>query len=254
MTDYPALPWRAVNDLVLEAGAQEDAQAIYRSALEGVGRLVPHDFAQLVLLGDAERPDRFGRTYGLRMLESRGIPSPYKERYPHYFASTDMRGTVIPGRPALFAASDSNFLNVEFGEDWCRPLRARWSSGIRSFDRNGRLSALIILYRESRSLPFEERELDILEAIQPHLGNLASLASAKARNAALDRRIGELGRLSPREREIAGLLCLGMRTRAIAGRLFISEATAYRHIHNIFEKLGLRSRQELIAAALRERP
>ena len=94
-----------------------------------------------MLLGDS-KPDTFGRTYGLRKLGSREIPSPYKERYPYYFTKTDMR--------------------------------------------------------------------------------------------------------------IAVLLCTGLRTKAIASELFISEATAYRHIHNIFEKLGINSRQELIAAAFGE--
>lgn len=64
MRDYSSLPWPAINYLVLEAGNQEDTEAIYHSAFEGIGRLVPHDFGHLVLLGDS-KPDAFGRTYGL---------------------------------------------------------------------------------------------------------------------------------------------------------------------------------------------
>jgi DNA-binding CsgD family transcriptional regulator len=186
------------------------------------------------------------------MLESSEIPSPHKERYPYYFAKTDMRITVIPDRPALFSTSDAKFRGTEFGEDWCRPLKARWSSGFRSFDKQGRLSALLILYRESRSQPFQDGDLDILEAVQSHIVNLARHANTRAQDADLGERVRELGRLSPRENEIAILLCTGLRTKAIASELFISEATAYRHIHNIFEKLGIGSRQELVAAAFGE--
>lgn len=111
-------------------------EAVYQAAFEGVGRLVPHEFAQLVLLGDAA-PDAFGRTYGLRKLESRDIPSPYRENYPYYFKRTDMRITAIPYRPALFAASYAQFAGMEFGEEWCRPLKARWSAASAASTRAG---------------------------------------------------------------------------------------------------------------------
>ncbi|GAA3748825.1 putative ATPase/DNA-binding CsgD family transcriptional regulator [Spinactinospora alkalitolerans] len=51
--------------------------------------------------------------------------------------------------------------------------------------------------------------------------------------------------LTPRENEIAGLVGAGLSNREIAGRLFISQATAARHIANIFAKLGFSSRAQL---------
>ena len=179
-------------------------EAVYQAAFEGVGRLVPHEFAQLVLLGDAA-PDAFGRTYGLRKLESRDIPSPYRENYPYYFKRTDMRITAIPYRPALFAASYAQFAGMEFGEEWCRPLKARWSAGFRSFDKSGRLSALLILYREGFSPPFKEAELDILEALQPHVRNLARQAQGKDQEAGLDDRQAERRRLALQLAQLYGL-------------------------------------------------
>jgi DNA-binding CsgD family transcriptional regulator len=52
--------------------------------------------------------------------------------------------------------------------------------------------------------------------------------------------------LSPREREVAELVARGASTRRISRTLFISEHTVQRHLSNTFEKVGVRSRQELL--------
>jgi DNA-binding NarL/FixJ family response regulator len=48
-----------------------------------------------------------------------------------------------------------------------------------------------------------------------------------------------LGRLTPREREVLGLMAEGRSNAAIAGRLFITEKAVAKHTNNIFSKLGL---------------
>ena len=51
--------------------------------------------------------------------------------------------------------------------------------------------------------------------------------------------------LSSREREIVRLAASGLRNRAIADRLSISEGTVKVHMHNIYEKLDVNGRIEL---------
>lgn len=57
--------------------------------------------------------------------------------------------------------------------------------------------------------------------------------------------------LSPREREILELIALGEGTRAIAGRLFLSEDTVKTHVRRILDKLEARTRAEAVAIAIR---
>jgi len=52
--------------------------------------------------------------------------------------------------------------------------------------------------------------------------------------------------LSPREEEVVGLVVCGFTNRQISLTLFISEHTVQRHLSNIFEKVGVRSRKNLL--------
>jgi DNA-binding NarL/FixJ family response regulator len=52
--------------------------------------------------------------------------------------------------------------------------------------------------------------------------------------------------LSSREEDVVKLVVGGLSTKQIAERLFIAEHTVQRHLTNIFEKVGVRSRRELV--------
>ena len=57
-------------------------------------------------------------------------------------------------------------------------------------------------------------------------------------------------RLSPREREVAGLVAQGLSNRDIAERLVVSERTAENHVQRVLNRLGLRSRAQVAVWAV----
>jgi DNA-binding NarL/FixJ family response regulator len=62
---------------------------------------------------------------------------------------------------------------------------------------------------------------------------------------------GGLGAVTPRERQVLGLLAEGLTNREIAARLVVSEHTVHRHVTNILRKLDLPSRTAAAAHAVR---
>ncbi len=55
--------------------------------------------------------------------------------------------------------------------------------------------------------------------------------------------------LTGREREVVRMIAAGLRNRDIGARLSISENTVKVHLHNIYEKLGVEGRMELLLLA-----
>ena len=55
--------------------------------------------------------------------------------------------------------------------------------------------------------------------------------------------------LAPRERQLIGYVRQGLRNRAIAEQLGVTEGTVKTYLHAIFEKLGVRTRTELAMLA-----
>lgn len=58
--------------------------------------------------------------------------------------------------------------------------------------------------------------------------------------------------LTTRELEIVRMIAQGLRNKAVAERLSISEGTVKIHLHNVYEKLGLDGRLELVLHAQKQ--
>jgi DNA-binding CsgD family transcriptional regulator len=118
--------------------------------------------------------------------------------------------------------------------------------------RSGNIDAFVTAYRGCQRL-LTEVALD--DELHRQLGAILSNANdlKRALPALPDLRFTTASDslLSPREREVLGLVSQGLRNREIGQRLFISEPTVKAHVRNIMRKLGARSRGHAVSLANR---
>jgi DNA-binding NarL/FixJ family response regulator len=118
--------------------------------------------------------------------------------------------------------------------------------------------ALQYLRAGARALVLHDGALeDIAAAVRAVAGGDALIAPPLARKLVdlvvhrVPARVGppELPHLTPREREVLGLIASGMSNREIARTLFLSEKTVKFHASNVLQKLGARNRAQAIVYA-----
>jgi DNA-binding NarL/FixJ family response regulator len=96
------------------------------------------------------------------------------------------------------------------------------------------------------------RAQDMLEAIRRVARGETALDPAVAH--VLKQRFAQadpLAALTPREREVFGLLARGLSNADLAARLVVSEATVRTHVTSVLDKLSLRDRAQVMVFALK---
>jgi RNA polymerase sigma factor (sigma-70 family) len=96
----------------------------------------------------------------------------------------------------------------------------------------------------------EEAEREAVAALNRCVALGANGEAARARRFLADGQT-VLGELTPREREVLGLVAEGLTNRQIGERLVVSEHTVHRHVTNILRKLDVPSRTAAAALAVR---
>lgn len=89
---------------------------------------------------------------------------------------------------------------------------------------------------------------DILRAVRAAAAGEAPLAPRAAQAILSARPARSMPELSVREREVAELVVEGLRNKDIADRMGISEKTVKTHLTHVYQRLGVATRAELVAA------
>ena len=140
-------------------------------------------------------------------------------------------------------------------------LAAAWRAAVGALEAYGhtyevarsraRLGAVLRAVGDPEASDVLQQALEVARRLgaEPLRAELRAVGGAQSRPAP-DRAHQRLGEeLTPREREILGLVALGRSNRQIGTQLFISAKTASVHVSNIIAKLGVSGRGEAVAVA-----
>lgn len=105
----------------------------------------------------------------------------------------------------------------------------------------------VVLFRSKEEQDFSEREIFIMDVLKKHLAlklsQLTAIPGMAEYPVLLNTRRYSL---TNRETEVMQLLREGKQNQEICKRLFISESTLCKHIHHIYQKLGIKNRTQLL--------
>ncbi len=240
MSIQPSRTWRRILDYLAEVGAAEDLDCLCRRMLERILTLIPVDPSAVVF---SVKPS--GAYY---IREALAVSRQAIEAHNNYYWNKSPYND--PSVPRATGVIDwHDFRHTEFVTDYLYPQDIGYSVCI-LFYPPGSPPCNLLLNRPRRGRQMSQREQAILFSLQPHLLNLYSihvkLNDLTKRQFFAAELAGDCRLLSKREAEIARLLCQRLSAAEIATKLLISPYTVQRHIANIYEKMRVRNRRQLL--------
>jgi DNA-binding CsgD family transcriptional regulator len=243
-----SLPWKKVNDSLVAVGSQRSLEMLAHVALKQIGALVPLDSARFVVWlgprqgGPARLTSRGNPASETLLVDLHGSPEAKREYFEHFI----MVDPTLVLYPSTHRAVVSWWRHdCEFTRDFMRRYGTRHAMHVRNQEWWGGKGFSFHVRRATRC-GFTEREMALFFTLRPHLNNLVSLIRdpAKVRRESLAAASLACG-LTPRESEVALLLCDRLSATEIADRLRISCRTVEKHTERLYTKLRVNNRRGL---------
>jgi DNA-binding CsgD family transcriptional regulator len=234
---------------ILEAASQlEDQDRFSERVLEILGSTVPSDTAVYACLGHQHALPATVKTderhvQGYLAHQRRYLPGLMKGA----LAAARSGGAILD--TAAYTSEERD--RLPFFAEVIRPQAVTSQIMMSCLFRN-RSVAAIHLCRTGRGTPFDEGDVSLLQGVVTAIGTAQAAFFAHAKLRAIDASSPPpTDALSPREREVAGLLRHGLTNREIADALRTSVFTVRNQVSSIFAKLGVAGRAELVSLLVR---
>lgn len=249
-SEYEDLPWNKILSFLTEMSAVRDVDSFFGTLFAGIGKLIPFDHS--------------AQWFRMRNSDDKGIWDAFAGGKPSFCCVADSTGNKSfvenfnnhfwplqppPARKEAYgyAVDYDEWENTEFYCDFIRPEGIGHS--LVPAKKNIRYS--FTLQRGRKSAGFNERDKLLIGLVSPHLDGIYScLRKIDSFKMTLSERI-DLGgagyRLTGREEEIVKLTLFRFTADEAAALLCISRRTIEKHLADVYEKLNIRSRQELYA-------
>lgn len=230
--DNGKVPWPKLREYLFRVSSCQSKEEFMRIACLEVQTLIPFDATANVfsvfdskLLGGMAPKDA-----------ATSFNSYYRYKFPPFFRDWRHSPEIMDWRPMG---------SSEFAVDFMWPNGCWKSLNHHPFPGQ---QIFLSIQRSRRSSDFLEWDIDTLGLVDGYLNSLYSAFDEKrgTPDSTLSaERIAERFSLSRCEAEVCFLVASRLNTAEIATYLFISRRTVEKHIESIFEKLDVRSREQL---------
>ncbi len=241
--------WLFINNLLLKMYSSHNDSIINSNIMENLAYLIPYSSASFFLrdhTGNRLLKDPEGTGFRDRVLENFSAHS--IESVPHRWVNFYAKSLVI--RDTDIFPEDVRY-EIPYYQSLLENENIKYGLTL-SLCHEGINVGVLTLFRDVDSEDFTERQMYIAEQLVGHIACFAyNIYSSKfdLLPACKDSKIEDVSRkycLSSRESEVLEIVCRGKSAREISGELFIAETTVKKHLANIYGKMEIKNKSELI--------
>lgn len=244
-----SIPWKKIYDLVLSCGNAREPRAFAIRILLELKEICPFDQGLIFFV------DGSGKITNHYLLD---IDEMWGNTYRDYYSKEDLHIArlkhlrEVQNQPYVRVTEWAKEPQGEFLDNYIYPMQLKYSLGFPLFDPDGLPRLVFALDRlKECGTNFSASEVESVKAAICQLNNLyKNFFYRPTEEQALGQIDWDGVGLTPREIEIANLLCRGISPANISKSLFVSKSTTYKHIAHIYDKMQVTSRQQLLVKLL----
>lgn len=242
--------WYFISDLILKINSIPELDEMRQIFMKFLQILIPCDTITFFLAD----PDNY-----MRAPMVIGADPSYMEPYLHDLGKMDPKYWIFKSNQNK-VYRESDLLPEEVRENHLYYQKAYlpiniYYGAIMSLSYNDTFTGVVSLYRSKEKGDFSDRDIQTLDVLKNHIAfrlykdifsDRQKEIRSKEKRQALLKHIADDHGLSDRETEVFLLISDGARNEDICRSLFISMGTLKKHITNIYRKIGVGSKSELL--------
>lgn len=244
--------WLLINDIILSIYATPNLEKMRKFFLKSLRVLISYDKAMFDFGTNKENNIIFFDPVAVNIKEE------HLRKYFEYYQKMDYTLWIFAQSNAIVYRDTELIDNrirekTEIFNDWMLPMDTYFTGGT-SIIHKGILLGSLTLFRSEISGDFSDKDLFILNILNGHLSNRLIQIQQRNKTDMFEREDGynftRRFNLTNREIEIIELVFAGLTNQEISNRIFVSPNTVKKHVQNIFRKLEVKSRTQLIKVLL----
>lgn len=235
--------WKFINEILLQIHGNDDIDSMRKELFDMLQYLVRFDYGAFFLCKEDGVTNPIG--YNISKEELETDTSQMEEINP----LKTLRSLMMDPKHPAIRVSEYTFADkledTEYYNLIWKPKRIRYSILV-GIGHKGRELGSINLYRTEEKNDFSDKDLEIVNILKAHLNIRLYRENTPYRINPDESSLKAIYGLTDRETEIVELWSRGLTDNEISERLAISKNTLKKHISNVFSKLEISSRVELL--------